>query len=424
MRHGTSVTRLAHDRAEQLETDDVWEELKRRLQAVRQRGEFAAVHCVPESSGDVPDEMEVRLVILGPEHPHSGKTPDSKARKKAEEIFHNRANSPRLFKNMLVFLAPDKTRLNDLDLAIRDYLAWNSIWNERETLNLDAFQSKQAETKRGQAEETIQSRILESYVWLLAPFQPDPQGAIEWQEQRLQGKDALAVRASKRLQNDENMISQFSPSRLRLELDRYLWKDAEHLGLKKLWEYFATYLYLPRLKDSEVLISAVQAGVQQVTWSENFAYAERYDEDKKRYMGLKTGQLTSIVLDAHSLVVKPEAAQRQLEAEQEVEPPGKGEGAGEGEPGPREPGGGEVEKESKLTRFHGSVAVEPVRLGRDAGKIGEEVVQHLSGLVGSEVEITLEISVKIPDGAPDDVVRTVSENCSTLHFTTYGFEEE
>jgi len=29
-----------------------------------------------------------------------------------------------------------------------------------------------------------------------------------------------------------------------------------------------------------------------------------------------------------------------------------------------------------------------------------------------------------PVGAPDQVVRTVTENCRTLKFKTYGFEEE
>jgi hypothetical protein len=421
-----SVTKLAQDRSAQQETDQVWEELKKRLRSDRQRGEFAAVHCVPDSSSDVPDDMEVRLVVLGPENPHSAKTPDSKARKETEQIFHMRGNSPRHFKNMLVFLAPDRARLNDLEQAIRDYLAWESICNEKEALNLDAFQSRQAQTKRDQSEETIESRIKETYVWLLVPFQPDPQRDIEWQEQRLQGKDALAIRASKRLKNDENLIEQFSPTRLRLELDRYLWPEAEHLNLKKLWEYFATYLYLPRLKDSEVLICAVQEGVQQTTWSEHFAYAEGYDEDKKRYMGLKAGKLTSVVLDAHSLVVKPDAAKRQFEAEKQVptSEPGGEKKAGEKEPGGGEPGPGGVVKPAEPRRFHGSVRLDATRLGRDAGRIAEEVVQHLSGLVGANVEVTLEISAKLPDGAPNHIVRTVTENCSTLHFTSHGFEEE
>jgi hypothetical protein len=74
-------------------------------------------------------------------------------------------------------------------------------------------------------------------------------------------------------------------------------------------------------------------------------------------------------------------------------------------------------------RFFGSVALDPTRVGRDAGRIAEEVIQHLAGLMGSNVEITLEIHVELPDGTPDHIVRTVTENCRTLRFKAHGFEE-
>ena len=63
-------------------------------------------------------------------------------------------------------------------------------------------------------------------------------------------------------------------------------------------------------------------------------------------------------------------------------------------------------------------------MGRDAGKIAEEVIAHLSGLVGASVTVTLEVDAEIPDGAPDNVVRTVTENSQTLKFTSHGFEKE
>jgi len=53
----------------------------------------------------------------------------------------------------------------------------------------------------------------------------------------------------------------------------------------------------------------------------------------------------------------------------------------------------------------------------------EEVAQHLSGLLGTRVEITMEIHAELPEGAPEHIVRTVTENCRTLKFTNYGFEE-
>jgi hypothetical protein len=63
-------------------------------------------------------------------------------------------------------------------------------------------------------------------------------------------------------------------------------------------------------------------------------------------------------------------------------------------------------------------------MGRDASRIAEEVIQHLTGLLGAEVEITLEIQAKLPDGASDKLVRDVTENCRTLKFSDFGFEED
>ena len=53
-----------------------------------------------------------------------------------------------------------------------------------------------------------------------------------------------------------------------------------------------------------------------------------------------------------------------------------------------------------------------------------EVVQHLTSLASANVEVTIEIEARVSDGVPDDVVRTVTENCRTLRFTTQEFEEE
>ena len=80
---------------------------------------------------------------------------------------------------------------------------------------------------------------------------------------------------------------------------------------------------------------------------------------------------------------------------------------------------------SKPKRYHGTVILDPARVGRDAGRIADEVVTHLVGLVGSSVRVTLEIEADIPAGTPDNVVRTVTENSRTLKFASNsGFETE
>jgi hypothetical protein len=68
--------------------------------------------------------------------------------------------------------------------------------------------------------------------------------------------------------------------------------------------------------------------------------------------------------------------------------------------------------------------LDPTRVGRDAGRIAEEVIAHLVGLTGSDVKVTLEIEASVPGGVPANVVRTVTENGRTLKFTSQGFESE
>lgn len=51
------------------------------------------------------------------------------------------------------------------------------------------------------------------------------------------------------------------------------------------------------------------------------------------------------------------------------------------------------------------------------------MVKHLAALLGANVRVTVEIEAELPDGAPENVVRTVTENCRTLRFDSFGFEE-
>ena len=437
-----TVTRLADDRAGQLTDDQIGDEIIKRLrEEARTRSDFSKVHaCVPSS--DVPDEREARLVILGPDFPHANRDEKSAARKEAAVILDSRGSSPRNFKNTLVFLAGDGNRMRELEQAARQFLAWSSISDDRVTLNLDEFQKRQAETKKKSADEAVDLRITEAYHWLLVPGQPDPKGEVTWTDLKLQGQDSLATRAAKKLKNEESLVTQMGGVRLRTELDRIPLWTGDHVGIKQLCEYMARYLYLPRLRDEQVLLAAIQEGVASLMWqSDTFAYAEGWDEQRQRYQGLRSAQAIRVVVDDRSLLVKPEAALAQLEKDrQAAEAAAKAQGSfTSGDPDSPTPGpipatGGTTSTQQtgqsgpaparKLSRFHGSVKVDPLRLGRDAARIAEEIVQHLTGLVGSKVEITIEIQADLAEGAGDKLVRDVTENCRTLKFTDFGFEED
>jgi predicted AAA+ superfamily ATPase len=430
-----TVTKLAEDRAEQFkrEPDKVNHELEQRLRKdLARTGDFARIHPMPQSGADVPDDPDARLVVLGVGLPYS-KEGNSAAEIAAKAILETRGNSPRLYRNTLVFLAADKTRLQDLDEAARKVLAWGSILAEKDNLNLSPYQVTQAEVQKAAAESAVTARLPETYQWLLVPVQTSPQAAITWEALRLSGTDPLAVRASKKLRTDELYLTSFGSTRLRMELDRVpLWRG-DHVAVKQLVEDFARYLYLPRLKDSHVLLDAIRDGLNLMTWTQDsFAFAESFDDDAGRYKGLRGGQLV-IVADAHApgLLVKPEVATKQIEAERAA--PLSVEVSGGSVDGRLRGGSPLPDAErpvsppplaAKPNRFYGSVVLSSDRVGRDASKIGEEVIAHLAGLVGANVTVTLEIQAEVSSGAPDNVVRTVTENCRTLKFSDHGFERE
>ena len=195
-----TVTKMAEDRAERLKRtpDQVVAEIERRLRTdLKSMGDFCRVHPLPQSGADVPDDVDARLVVLSTEFPYS-KDAGNKAEAAAKTILESRGNSPRLFRNSLAFLAVDQTRLQDLDEAMRRYVAWASILDEKLELNLDPHQVRQAETQMKSADSTVAARMPEAYQWLLVPVQTSPQAAVEWQALRLSGQGALAVRASKK----------------------------------------------------------------------------------------------------------------------------------------------------------------------------------------------------------------------------------
>jgi predicted AAA+ superfamily ATPase len=426
-----TVTKVAEDRAEQLkrDPDKVVQELDKRLRTdLRKMGDFKRVHPMPGTSADVPDDLDARLVVLGIDHPYS-KEPDSAAESAAKAIFETRGTSPRLYRNTLVFLAADKTRLQDLDEAARKFLAWVSILNEQKTLDLSPHQVAQAETQKTAADGAVTARLPETYQWLLVPSQANPQAPVTWQTIRVSGQDSLAERASKKLRSDELLIGTFAASRLRMEMDRVpLWRG-NHVPIRQLVEDFGRYLYLPRLQTSTVLLNAIRAGLALLTWEHDaFAYAESYDESAGRYRGLRPGAQISIATDDAGLLVLPEVARHQIDQEAApIAPVGADIGNTPSPlPGPTpppRPSG--LAPQSKPKRYHGTVTLDSARAGRDAGRIADEVITHLVGLVGSTVRVTLEIEAEIPAGAPDNVVRTVTENSRTLKFASNsGFETE
>ncbi|MFQ5473857.1 MAG: AAA+ family ATPase, partial [Dehalococcoidia bacterium] len=431
-----NINRDAESRKAGFTDDDVKHAIREALKKQESsRGDFARVHACPQSPSDVADDRDARLVILGCESEHLASNDDSPAIESAKELLASRGSGPRIYRNTLAFVAADRMRLTELEDAVRWALAWKAIDEKKGDLDLNQSQIRTVTTKRREWEGVVEQRILETYCWLIVPGQPDPHADIEWHARRLTGQDSLAKRASKKMRTDELLIPQLGAVRLRMELDRVpLWRG-DDVEVRQLAEDFAQYLYLPRLTSPNVLLDAIIDGVGLLTWqSDAFAYAESKTQEG-RYAGLHCGEGVRPVLDGAALLVKPDAAAAQREKDLAKQ---RGGDIGTADGGASDTGagtstttdsadGGDKGKQTESTpprRFYGSVALDSTRLGRDAGRIAEEVIAHLTAIEGAHVKITMEIEAEIPKGVDQATVRAVTENCRTLNFSSQGFERE
>ena len=421
-----SLNRIAGDRAGQIEEALVLLEVDKALSiyinGLSDRGNFDAVQVAPNSSSDVPDEAGgVRAVVLGVANSHSGRD-GSDALTEAKLILMQRGTTPRVYRNMLVFLAAEQRQLENLKASMRSALAWAEIVREIDRLNLTQSDSALAKAKLVEANETLKTRLKEAWCYLIYPVQETAQADLGWTTAKLSAQDGLLARASKKLVSDEGLLPELGPARLDRELQKYIWNDKPHLYLKDLWDYLNRYTYLPRIKNRDVLAKTVQAAVGGILPGP-FAYAERWDETKKTYAGLAIEQAASalVVIDSDSVIVKPDVAEFNR-----PKPPAVTEGTGglTGGTSPA-PGGGPTVTppassvpvvEKNPTRFSGTVMISPDRPARVMHQIVEAIVEQLTTIAGSEVTLRLEIDAEVPIGLDRAKVRTLIENATTLGF--------
>ena len=389
--------------------------------------EFQAVHVCPASAGEVPDDADARLVILGPTTPHSNRDDNSLAMTAARGMLDQRGSGQRLYRNMLVFLAPDLKRLEELERGSAEFLAWKDIDDRWKELNLDVFQKKQAESKRRTPTQVCDSLLSETYHWCLVPHQPDPTGPVEWESMKADGQGSLAERASRKLVNSVPLARRTRRAAPPIACDdgvlSSMWADG-YTTVNALWDAFARYPYLPRLKNLETLCATVREGANPITWQiTGFVVADAFDANTGRYVGLTVhGDARNVI--GTTLVVHPDVAAAQLHDE-EIQVVS----AGSGDRGPGAtptPGVGDERpvEDDKLHRFYAVVRLDPERYQRDFSKLAAEVIANLAGTPWTNVEITVEVKATNDAGFPDHVTRTVTENARTLKVDSYGFEME
>ena len=322
-----------------------------------------------------------------------------------------------VYRNTLVFLAAEARQIDNVKDAVRSSLAWAQIVEETERLNLTQSDSALARARSAEADETVSTRLQECWCYLIYPYQESAHADVEWSSGKVPVQDGLLSRASRKLVSEEVLLPELGPVSLDRDLQRYIWNDKPHLLLKDLWEYLNRFTYLPRLTDQTVLVKAIQAAVSEM-YPGPFAFAERWDEDNRKYAGLLIEQSADphVVIDSDSVILKPDVAEAHR-----PDPATKRPGTGpQGDPdGAETQDNRDVDTDVQNTlptRFIGTVMISPDRPARDMHRIVEAIVEQLTTLPGSDVSLKLEIDAEVAEGLDRSKVRTLIENAGTLGF--------
>jgi hypothetical protein len=170
-------------------------------------------------------------------------------------------------------------------------------------------------------------------------------------------------------------------------------------------------------------VQAIRDGLVLLTWqSDTFAYAESFDDAAGRYRGLRCGHSVMLNAEDAGLIVKPEVARRQLDAEARSDPGRKRDCGYFADHGRyRELGTGCPAPCAAFPRNRFSrCGAGRARCRPDRGR-GDRAPRRPTGCGGLG---DAGIDARLPNGASEQTVRAVTENSRTLKFSSHGFENE
>jgi predicted AAA+ superfamily ATPase len=418
--------------------EDVLPAIRDRVQKSFATSVFGGIHIFT-ASGDIPDDWQLRLVVLPPEAAFS-KSGLRLADDRATEILKKRGDQPRFKQNRLIFLAADYDSVSRLKDQVRSMLAWQSIVSDIKEmkLNLDQFQAKQASKSLEDSNDALRRMIRETYKWMIAPMQEARPGKglseIQWEHFQINpGAQNLSQEIERVLKENELLITEWAPIHLNKVLKDWFWKDdAKDVSALNVWQQSCQQLYLPRLKDDTVFQYTLAAGAD----SRDFFGIAQGKEDG-RYVGFSFGKRTSPIFDASLLLIEPVAAEAQraaieaAEAAERTKPPTTIT-TGDGKPSPvlddsGKPGvyslDGGTQPQSVKKRFYGSIELDAIHAKNQFADLVAEVVLQFTSRQDVKVKIAIEIEAETNTGFDDSLQRVVKENCNVLRFKNAEFED-
>ena len=425
-----TLNKLAADRARDVSADSADRRIVELLrEETRDRGGFHRAHAAPDQLADIGDERDAALVILPPSGAHDGGGETrSPAEVLARDALERRGAGQRRYRNALIFVAADAANIEAARENARRERAWRSILKDR-VLREDMTQSQadDAQSQFDRAGEALRRSVRSAWVHLLCPAAEGPGSGFAMHAARLVnrgGAKSVAQAAWDKASGDGAVLGEIGPENLARCLEPLWLEDRPHIPVEELRQWFASYVYLPRLRDEAVLDSALRRLAEDFAFP--FALAAGFDAESGAYAdvvdggGAPPGDLGSWLLARRDAIpARPEdppAPAPSPTGDGTTDRTGKG-----AAPDPERP----QKRAAPKRRFFASVKLDPDRPIRDVGRIADDLLIELTRAPGSRIKLTLEIHGAADEsGYPPDVMETVTANARDLNLNVVlGFEE-
>jgi hypothetical protein len=427
-----TLNRLAEGRARALpahEVDEAIIAVLREDAKTKSGSGFHRVFGAPDGPVAIDEAEAMSLVILGAGTPHAGRgTGKSKATDIVTDTLMRRGSGQRRFRNTLLFAAADEAQLATAREAMRRALAWESIGGDpRQHRGVDLrlqgqmtqAQLADARDKARNGREGAVRAVRAAWSHVLFPVESAEAGKpFELDHLAITSRERSGIPAAvydKASAKGDGIIKETLGGETLATRLAELWPSGQaHLPVAEIAEWFASYIYLPKLRDRVVLENAIRDALPKL--DPKFAYAEAFDETSGKYAGLLWQKAPIGAIARGALLVRPEVAVAQLRA---TAPP-------LGEPGPRPPGGGPEpippapppgpSPQQQPRRFVGSVEIDMVRPVKSFEAILNAVVVELQRTKGAKVRVTLDIEADAEEGFSEADIGVVRDNARQLKF--------
>lgn len=264
---------------------------EKKLLTERLSGRRLKTYVWPQQSSDIPDNSELKLIIL--------RTPDETLMK---EILNQKGMTNRVHRNTLIFLTPMESERPALEHLLRRHLAYHSIAQDH-TLNLSKEQKQQVKNGLLQVKEDLNEQVRRTYRLVYTPGQQRQFKELDMGVPTYGTRSHLDEEVYEKLRTEGEILERLQPLVIK---ERYL-RDRQYISTEQLTQSWSRTPGELRVVSEQIWRESIAQGVEQGLFG-----LGQVEDDQPRCTAFK-GK-SSVALTRSEVIIRADICEDQLKA--------------------------------------------------------------------------------------------------------------